>query len=327
MDKPVIAITMGDPAGIGPELVVKILATGMAYKHCRPFIIGDPEVMEGARRLLGAELRFREIERLSEAAFAPPVIDILCPPEARNVQVSLGKVSAIAGKAAMVCLLRAFDLAMEGSVRGVVSAPLNKEAFHLAGFHYRDELQCLADYTKSREAFTMGVANSIWTVAVSEHVPFRGIADLITQTRVLAYINRMDGALRKAGFAEPRIAVAALNPHGGEGGILGREELDEIAPAITAARRQGINAQGPVAADAVFWKALAGSYDGVVFMYHDQANIARKLQPMDKGATIFMGLPVACATTAHGTAFDIVGKGIANTGSLEAALRYTAQLA
>ena len=326
MSKPIIAITMGDAAGIGPELVVKILSQGMAYETCRPFVIGDPQVMEEACRLLGAELQLNVIEELSEAPFSPASIDILCPAEARIGRMPPGKVSPVAGKAAILCLQRAFEMAMKRKVHGVVSAPLNKEAFHLAGYRYRDELQCLADFTKSSEAFIMGVANSIWTVTVTEHIPFRDIANLVKKERVLSYIGKMHDALRKAGFSDPRIAVAALNPHAGEGGILGREEIEEIAPAIEPARQQGINVRGPVSADVVFAKALAGDFDGVVFMYHDQANIARKLQPMQKGATIFMGLPVVCGTTAHGTAFDIAGKGIANPGSLEAALKYTVQL-
>jgi 4-hydroxy-L-threonine phosphate dehydrogenase PdxA len=240
--------------------------------------------------------------------------------------VQWGKLDPAMGKAAALCLQMAFEMALAKEVDGVVSAPLNKEAFHLAGYQYADELEYLADLTESPETFMLGVANSIWTAIVTEHVPFRDIVDLIKKDRVLQISARLHDSLRKAGFSSPRIAVAALNVHAGEGGIFGREELDEIGPAIQEARRRGMDVQGPVPADIVFVRALEGDFDGIVFMYHDQANIARKLQPKGEGATVFMGLPVVCGTTAHGTAFDIAGRGIADPGSLQAALKYTVML-
>jgi 4-hydroxythreonine-4-phosphate dehydrogenase len=231
------------------------------------------------------------------------------------------------GQAAAVCLRTAFELAMGGRVQGIISAPLNKEAFHRAGYPHRDELSYAAELTHSPETCIMGVMRSIWTVAVTEHVPFREILNAIRKERVLWHILKMNDVLLCTGLARPRVAVAALNVHGGEGGLFGREEIDEIAPAIQAARERGIDVQGPVPADAVFVRALAGLSDGVVCMYHDQANIARKLQPRSESATVFAGLPVPCGTTAHGTAFDIAGRGVADPGSMQAALRYTAQLA
>jgi 4-hydroxythreonine-4-phosphate dehydrogenase len=326
MKKPVIAIAMGDVTGIGPELVVKVLSQEMAWDNCSPLVVGDPGVMGTVGKMVGANLRFRTIEDLSGARFSPPEVDVLRPEGIHVTGVPWGRVDPAAGKAAALCLQKAFELAMDRQVQGVVSAPLNKEAFHRAGYGYADELEFLADLTKSPETFILGVANSVWTVAVTEHVSFRGIADLVTEDRVLSYIGKLYSALKRAGFTAPRIAVAALNVHAGEGGHFGREEIEEIEPAIDAARAQGIDAQGPVPADMVFVRALAGDFDGVVFMYHDQANIARKLQPKGTGATLFMGLPVVCGTTAHGTAFDIAGKGIADSGSLQAALRYTVQL-
>ena len=230
------------------------------------------------------------------------------------------------GSAAALCLKQAIEMALDKEVHGVVSAPLNKEAFHLAGYQYLDELAYLADLTASPEPYILGVMGSVWTVSVTEHIPFRDIADLIKKERVIRYIGYMRDALKEAGFTDPRIAVAALNVHGGEGGLFGREEIDEISPAIQEAREQGINAQGPFPADTVFVRALSGEFDGVVGMYHDQTNIARKLQPVSKRVTLFMGLPVVCGTTAHGTAFDKAGRGIADPGGLEAALRYTVML-
>ena len=239
-----------------------------------------------------------------------------------------GNVDEATGKAAAVCLEKAFTLAMAGAVHGVVSAPMNKQAFHLAGYDYFDEVDYLAELTNSRGHMLFGVINpSLWTVAVAVHVPFRQIADLITRDRVVRHVRRLHGVLEAIGLAGPRIAVAALNVHGGEGGLFGREEIEEIAPGIQEAREQGINATGPYPADTVFVRARAGEFDGVVCMYHDQANIARKLLATWNGATLVVGLPVVWGTTAHGTALDKAGKGMGNPGSLEAALTYTAMLA
>lgn len=326
MEKPVIAITMGDAVGIGPELIVKILSQETPWATCYPLVVGELTVMREICRVLGTDLRFKAIRKLSEASFSPPVVDVLQPEGLRIDHVQWGKLDPAMGRAAALCLQKAFELVLAKEVDGVVSAPLNKEAFHLAGYQYADELEYLADLTGSPETFMMGVANSIWTVMVTEHVPFRDIADLIKKDRVLQYSAKLNNVLKKVGFSDPRIAVAALNVHAGEGGLFGREEIDEIEPAIQEAREQGMDVQGPIPADMVFVRALEGDFDGVVYMYHDQANIARKLQPKEKGATLFMGLPVVCGTTAHGTAFDIAGQGIAHPGSLDAALKYTVML-
>jgi 4-hydroxythreonine-4-phosphate dehydrogenase len=331
MGKPVVAIAMGDPAGIGPELIAKVLSTGSVWESCSPFVVGDIKVMQDIGQVLGTDLRFRAVESLAKARFSPSEVDVLRPEGLRVDRVCWGELDSAMGRAAALCLQKAFELAVAGEVQGVVSAPLNKEAFHLAGYQHRDDLSYLADLTGSREPFILGVisgpAGPVFTITVTEHVAFREIVDLINKDRVLWCIRKMDDVLRRVRPAQPRIAVAALNVHAGEGGLFGREEIDEIEPAIQEAREQGIDAEGPVPADMVFVRALAGDFDGVVCMYHDQATIARKLQPKDKGATLFMGLPVPCGTTAHGTAFDIAGKGIADPGSLQAALRYTVNLA
>jgi len=316
---------MGDATGIGPEIVVKVLSSGSAHEICFPFVVGDPEVMRRVCKIVNANLEFNGIEDLSEARFSLPTIDVLCPEGGRLGQVHFGRIDPAAGKVAMLCLRKAFELSMNGEVHGVVSTTLNKQALKLAGYRYADELEYLADLTGSQEPFMLGLANSVWTVSVSGHVPFREIANFVKTDRILRCIRRLHDSLRMVGFAKPRIAVAALNVHAGEGGLYGRDEMDEISPAIEKAREIGIDADGPVPGDTVFLRALKGDFDGIVFMYHDQANIARKLQPREKGATIFMGLPVPCGTTSHGTAFDIAGKGIADPGSMEAALKYTAQ--
>ena len=216
---------------------------------------------------------------------------------------------------------------MQGQVDGVVMAPMNKESFRAAGYDYFDELQFLGEITGSPEPFILGAAGAVRAVSVTEHIPFKDIVGMLTVERVRRYIEQVHLVLRKLGCATPRIACAALNPHGGEGGLFGREEIDIIAPAITEAQAQDIDVSGPVPADIVFKRALDGDFDGVVCMYHDQMNIARKLQARGDIATLWMGLPVIGATTAHGTAFDIAGQGIADPGSLRAALDYAIKLA
>ena len=206
-------------------------------------------------------------------------------------------------------------------------APMNKESFRAAGYDYYDELQFLGEITNSPAPFLLGAAGPVWAAAVTEHIPFKDIAPLITRERVRRYIAHLHDALVKLDYAAPRIAVAALNPHAGEGGLFGREEIDQIAPAVHDALRADIRVAGPVPADIVFKRALDGDFDGVVCMYHDQMNIARKLQPRGDIATLWMGLPVIGATTAHGTAFDIAGQGNADPGSLRAALNYAIKLA
>lgn len=317
---------MGDPSGIGPELIIKVLSKEEVYGYCDPFVIADPNVMRETSKMVGCDLDIKVIQDISEAGFSFSQIDVLCPAGVNIQEIRWGKLDPVMGKAAALCLEKAFALAMEKKLDGMVSSPLNKEAFHLAGYHYFDELEYLGEFTNSSEPFVIGVMGSIWTVAVTSHIPFKDIADRIKKERVFRYIYLMDQTLKKVGFVDPKIAVAALNVHGGEGGLIGREEIDEIRPAIEGAQKLNIKVQGPFPADTVFVRAIEGEFDAVVCMYHDQANIARKLHAKRRGATLYMGLPVICGTTAHGTAFDIAGKGIAGPGSMEDALKYTVML-
>jgi 4-hydroxythreonine-4-phosphate dehydrogenase len=327
VEKPIVAITMGDPAGIGPEIVVKTLSDRSVWDICRPLIVGDPGVMRDICPVAGGTLKFRSIESPEEAQFIPAIVDVLCPPGLHVPEVRFGQVDAAMGKAAVLCLEHSFRLAMARQVQGVVSTPLNKEAFHLAGYDYLDELELLAEQTGSAETMMVGILDAAWTVAVTEHVSFRAIPDLITARAVLARISTMHELLENAGFHNPRIAVAALNVHAGEGGLFGQEEIDEIGPAVQSAREMGIRADGPFPADTLFLRAMDEGYKGIVCMYHDQVNIARKLLAKRKGVTLFTGLPVVCCTTPHGTAFDIAGKGISDPSCLEDAMRRTALLA
>lgn len=327
MDRPIVALTMGDAAGIGPELVAKTLAAPATYEMCRPLVVGDVGVMEEIAGVLGSELRFRTVNTVDEARFAPGTADVLRPEGLQVERRAWGVLDSQMGDAAARCLRTAIALGQAGQVQGMAAAPMNKEAFHLAGYDYLDELAYLADVTGSCETFLAGLVGSLWTATVTEHIAFRAVADQITQERVLRSIRGLAKLLRRAGRRPARIAVAALNPHGGEGGLFGREELDEIAPAVRAAQAEGVDAQGPFPADTVFIRARAEGFDAVLCLYHDQANIARKLLGTWDGATVFVGLPIPCATTAHGTAFDRAGQGTADPGSLAAALACVVALA
>ena len=325
--KPAIAIAMGDPAGIGPELIVKVLADVNIFDRCHPIIIGDLLTMRNTAASLGATLAFRPIADLAEAQFQPLAPDVLAPPGFDLGAPLPPAVHPRLGEAAARYLALAYELAMKGAVDGVLMAPMNKESFRAAGYDYFDELQFLGQLTGSEDPYILGAAGPIWAVAVTEHIPFKDIVGQLSIERVCRYIERMHSVLRKLGCASPRIACAALNPHAGEGGLFGAEEIDIIAPAIGNAQASDIDVSGPVPADIVFKRALEDDFDGVVCMYHDQMNIARKLQPRADIATLWMGLPVIGATTAHGTAFDIAGKGIADPGSLRAALDHVIKLA
>ncbi|TFG73357.1 MAG: 4-phospho-D-threonate 3-dehydrogenase, partial [Anaerolineales bacterium] len=284
--RPIIALTMGDPAGIGPELLLKALSQKRLYDQCRPFVIGDPAAFQEINQKLESGIEFYRIGSLSEARFTPLHVDILQPEDLHLPAFTWGEMNPALGGAAAACLRQAWQLAMKGDIHGIVSAPINKQAFHEAGYEYLDELAYFAEITGCSDAFFMGVMGKVWTVAVAEHVAFKDILDLVKTDRILWYTQQMDAALTKILDAQPRIAVTGLNPHSGEGGLLGMEEVDEIQPAIVEARHLGMNVQGPIPADMVFVRALRGEFDGVVCMYHDHANTARKLQPAESGATL-----------------------------------------
>ncbi len=326
MTQPVIAITMGDPAGIGAEIVLKTLRDAPLRAACRPLLLGDPAIWERAARLLERPPALRVIAA-PEGARLGDALDVLPTGVPSPSDPPWGAISIATARAMLASLDLACDLAVAGQIHGLVSAPLNKEAFALLGHPFGDELEYMAARTNRPQAFILGIMRGVWVTAVTEHVPFRAIAERITRDNVLFYIRGLHQVMQRAGHTHPRIAVAALNVHGGEGGAIGTEELTEIGPAIEAARVEGIDANGPIPADTVFARALGGEFAGVVAMYHDQANIARKLQPMAERVTLFEGLPVPGSTTAHGVAYDIAGRGVADAGGLQAALTHVIRLA
>jgi 4-hydroxythreonine-4-phosphate dehydrogenase len=325
--RPTIALLVGDVAGIGPELVLKALASRSTYSLCRPVVIGDAAVLADSMRLLDSPLRVAIVDDIAQVSGEYGTVDVLAPDWEGFRSIPRGEVDAAAGRFAGVCLERAIDLAADGLVDGIAWAPINKQAFNLGGYHYRDEIEFLADRTQSTDARLFGVVDQLWVTPVTLHIPFRDVADMITLESVLDSITALDRVLRHLGRPEPAIAVAALNPHAGDGGLLGMEEIEHIAPAVADARAHGVRAHGPFPADTVFPRAAAERYDGIVCMHHDQANIARKLHPFPGAATVVTGLPVPVGTTAHGTAYDRVGTGTADPGSLLTAMGQVAGLA
>ncbi len=323
---PVVAITMGYPAGVSPELIVKSLSKGKIRGVCRAVVLGDMLVLDKASELSGVPIKWNLIGDTEQAEFKSSSIDLV---DFRNVSFEdfeWGKVLLSLGRASGEYLEAAWRAAEDRKVDGIVSGVLSKEALNKGGYPCQDELELFSRITDSPEPFLVGVTGGLWTIPVTTHLPFREIHQKITKDKVLSHIIAIDQLMRQCGFVKPRIAVTALNVHAGEGGLFGDEEATAITPAIVEAQRLGIDASGPYAADTVFVRARKGQFDSIVGMYHDQVNIGRKLIDDLEGVTLFAGLPVPCGTPAHGTAFDIAGRGVADSSSMEMAIEIVARL-
>lgn len=316
--RPRIALTLGDPAGVGPELAVKLLAKPETTQQADVYVLADAVELAAAAREAGVEVPLADAPR-------PGFATLLDDNSAPSVPIVRKAVSKEAGERVMHQLRRAVDLANKGEVEAILFTPLNKTSLHLAGMDEEDELRWFAkELHYEGTTSELNVLPGLWTARVTSHIPVSEVAARIKSANVTAAIRLLHSVLQDSGLAEPRLAVCALNPHGGENGNFGREEIDEIAPGIAVAVSEGIQAQGPFPSDTVFLAAKRGDFDGVVTMYHDQGQIAMKLIGFDRGVTIQGGLPVVIATPAHGTAFDIVGQGIANLGATEHAFELAA---
>jgi len=309
VNPPVIGITIGDPAGIGPEIVVRALAHETIPASVSPVVIGDRWVLERAMDATGIRLEFG-------SSGQPRLIDLA------NVDHRLqwGKIQATAGAAAAQFIERAVQKALAGRLDAMATAPINKEALWRAGYRHLGHTEMLADLTHSDDPLTMFQVRGLRIFFLTRHLSLREALDQITRERITSMLHRIDNELKRLGVARPRIAVAALNPHAGEGGALGREDQDEIAPAVEDARARGIQVQGPVPADSVFAQVLEGRYDAVVSLYHDQGHIAAKTLDFHGAVSVTLGLPFIRTSVDHGTAFDIAGRGIAKADSMIAAI-------
>jgi 4-hydroxythreonine-4-phosphate dehydrogenase len=302
LSKPRLAFFVGDPNGVGPELSVKLLARAETHAVAEVKVFGDP-------RLLPNE-KLQIVPGLDDAALTP------------------GRANAAAGRWVIDALKRMARAAREGEVDGIVFAPLNKQAMKLGGLKHHDEQHLFAAELQAKGySVEFNVIDRLWTSRVTSHIPLKDVAGAITLEGIVDAVRIIDQALKRGGTARPRIAVAGLNPHAGEGGTMGREEIELIGPAVERAKREGIEALGPFPADTIFVAARRGDYDAVVTMYHDQGQIAMKLMGFDRGVTVLGGLPVPIATCAHGTAYDIVGKNAANIVPLSNAFQLAARMA
>ena len=319
MSKPRVGVILGDPGGIGPELIARLTVDPRTVERASVTLIGDPWLLRRGAAEAGVAL---DPPLLSGADQVGEGGDLCMLPMDTLDEAStrLGEATAAGGRSTLAALETATTLARDGRLDAVMFGPLNKQALHLAGFGYEDELRWLAarlDY--DGYVTELNVVDELWTSRVTSHVPLRDVADSIDRDGILRAIDLIDSELKRAGVAEPRIGVAGLNPHAGDGGSFGREETEVIGPAVEQARGAGLSVTGPYPADTIFVRARDGEFDAVVTMYHDQGQIAMKLMGFGRAVTVQGGLPVPVTTPGHGTAYEIAGRGIAKTGSTEQA--------
>src|SRR5215216_5581596 len=321
VNQPLLAITLGDPAGIGPEIILKALTHAEVFARCRPLVIGDHRILARAAAWLEAnELTFELVQSPSEGVYRPGTIPLLDLDNADPSVIAPGKIDPLAGRAAVEYVFCACDLAMAGEVDAIVTAPLNKAAMHLAGYEYAGHTELLTERTGAERVSMLLIGPNLRIVHVSTHLALAEAIARVTPQRVEDVIQIAHDACRALGIAQPRIAVAGLNPHASEGGIFGNEEAQRIEPAIRAARARGLDVSDPQPPDTVFLRATRGAYDIVVAQYHEQGHIPMKLLAFDSGVNVSYGLPIIRTSVDHGTAFDIAGKGIATESSLLAAI-------
>jgi 4-hydroxythreonine-4-phosphate dehydrogenase len=327
MSLPIIALTMGDPAGIGPEVIMKALASPDVRSMCRPLVIGDAERLRAAGEIVASRLHVESLDEASEASYGHgnvECIDLNLVP----ADLPFGKVSPVAGEAAFRYIERAVRIVEAGGASAICTAPLSKEALHAAGHRYPGHTELLAALTGTPEVSMMLVAPKLRVIHVTTHIGLLDAIERIDAPLVERVLGRAHATLTRAGIAQPRIGVCGINPHAGENGLFGRgEEAAKIEPAVRNARARGWDVRGPLPADTLFFLAARGDYDIVVAMYHDQGHGPIKVLGLESGVNITVGLPMVRTSVDHGTAFDIAGRGIADERSLIEALRQAADLA
>ncbi len=326
-DLPLIAITMGDPAGVGPEVTLRALAEGELHLFCRPVVIGDGGVLVKAIEMLGKALVVRPIVKPADARFSPRIVNVFDLGNVDWRQLEVGQISAAAGRASVEYVIKGIELARAGEVDAIVTGPINKKSVKMGGYDYIGHTEILNDLTHASRTTTMLVARDLRVTHVTRHVPFGEVARHLTRDRILQAIYVTAAGLQQLGIDSPCLGVAALNPHGGEGGLLGREELEAIAPAVEEARQRGIDARGPYPADSIFFRAIAGEFDAVVAMYHDQGHIPVKVHDFEGSYSVTLGLPIVRTSVDHGTGFDIAWQGVASPRSMIEAVKAAVLLA
>ena len=323
---PIIAITMGDAAGIGPEIIVKALLSRKIRTLCRPVVIGDGGVLENILQLLHTKMSIHRIRSINEIAGKAGTIDFLDLQNLNKEDVIPGKICAACGKAAIEYIKEGARLALNGSIDALVTAPINKKAAQLAGCTDIGHLELLARISGAVEYATMLMTGPLLVVHHTTHYPLKDVYTLITRQGIAARLRLIDRSFKQWGISHPRIGVAALNPHAGEEGMVGSEEIEEITPAIEDVLKAGIDARGPFPADTIFTRCIHGEFDVVLAMYHDQGHIPVKVYGFEKSVSVALGLPFIRTSVDHGTAFDIAGKGIADSQSMEEAIHIAVRL-
>lgn len=335
--KPILAITMGDPAGIGPEIIVKALNEQSIYNKCNPIVVADAAVMRKAIKATGLPMQVRPVHNVSEAKFEYGTIDIYDLEYTDLDKIEYGQVSAQAGDAAFLSIKTAIELAMNKEVDGTVTAPINKEALNLAGHHFDGHTEIYAHFTGTKKYAMLLADEFLRVIHVSTHVSLREACDRVKKDRIIDVTQLIADACNQFGIRNPRIGIAGLNPHSSDNGLFGWEEKQEIIPAVNELKARGYNVDGPVPPDTLFAKAKCGQYDGCVAMYHDQGHIPFKVVGFNwdpetgrmssvQGVNITLGLPIIRVSVDHGTAFDVAGKGIASPDAMLLSIDYATKM-
>lgn len=323
MNKPIVGITLGDPCGIGPEIIIKALKNKAIYERCKPVIIGDKSIIGNVVENLKFNLEINIIKKPSEGKYKYSCVDLIDLKNPYINNLKLGQICINGGKAAFSYIKKAVDLANCREIDAITTAPINKESLKIANINYIGHTEIFAELTNTIDPLTMFEVKGMRVFFLTRHTALKNACDMVKYKRILDYIIRCNAALKKIGITEGIMAVAGLNPHSGEHGLFGDTELIEIEPAVKEAKRRGYKVEGPISADSVFHLTLNGKYNSVISLYHDQGHIATKTLDFERTVAITIGLPFLRTSVDHGTAMDIAGKGIASSISMEEAILIT----
>lgn len=327
MKKPLIAVSIGDPAGVGPEIVAKSVASGDVFEAADCVIVGDKTIIENAIKIVGEDLTVHVISEPEEGDYRKGILNLIDLGNVDMAKFEFGKVNGMCGKAAYEYIAKCIELANKGKVDAVATTPINKESLRAGGINYIGHTEIFGALTETEDPLTMFETNGMRVFFLTRHVSLREMLDMITKDRIIDYVKRCMKALEKLGVTDGTMAIAGLNPHSGEHGLFGWEEVNEIMPAIEELQAEGYKVVGPIGADSVFHQAAQGRYNSVLSLYHDQGHIATKTLDFEKTIAITNGMPILRTSVDHGTAFDIAGKGIVSAVSMIEAILLAAKYA
>lgn len=327
MKKPLIAVPIGDPAGVGPEIVAKSVASEEVFEAADCVIVGDKAIIENAIKIVGVDLTVHVISEAEEGDYRKGILNLIDLGNVDMAKFEFGKVNGMCGKAAYEYIAKCIELANEGKVDAVATTPINKESLRAGGINYIGHTEIFGALTGTEDPLTMFETNGMRVFFLTRHVSLREMLDMITKGRIIDYVKRCMKALEKLGVTDGTMAIAGLNPHSGEHGLFGWEEVNEIMPAIEELQAEGYQVVGPIGADSVFHQAAQGRYNSVLSLYHDQGHIATKTLDFEKTIAITNGMPILRTSVDHGTAFDIAGKGIVSAVSMIEAILLAAKYA